>query len=86
MMDSAQPRNGWSYSEIKQTLSGAAVNDSPGKLYFMLNNLISSFHRRLRGTKIEFRFFNVDAATLPEILERNRFARIEVCMTNFLCQ
>ena len=83
VMDSAEPRNGWSYSEIKQTLSGAAVNDSFGKLYFMLDHLIPSFHRRLRGTKIESRLFNVDAATLPEILEHNRFARIEVCETIF---
>jgi len=78
MMDSADPRNGWSTSEIRETSSGTATNDLFGKLYFMLDRLLLSFHRQLRATKVDFQFFNVDAAVLPKLLDRDTFARIEV--------
>lgn len=79
MMDSANPLEGWSASDVLSTDSGAATNDLHGKLYYYISSHVANFHDRLAGYSTDFTFFNVDATFLKDqkLLKDKKFARIE---------
>lgn len=79
MPDNADPSHRWSAEDIASTPCGAASADIYGKLYLYLRTMLFSFLTRLRGLeKASFKLFQVDAASLPDLLEPDSFARIEV--------
>jgi hypothetical protein len=57
----------------------AATNDWYGKLFVYLQDVVCKFLRRLKDVKVDLQLLNIDAKDLPDHLERDTFARIEVC-------
>jgi hypothetical protein len=90
MTDSADPLNGWHYSEYLPHAQ-AAKEDVYGALFFFVKQLLQRFCDRLRTNDILFRLYNVDASELPKYLTprdkpENVFDRIEVrFLLHFVC-
>lgn len=77
MDDKADPLDGWPIRDVarEQTL---AKEDLYGKLYVYLRRVFQQFLDGLARIEIDIGLFNVDAIQLPEILQGNKYARIEV--------
>lgn len=58
-----------------------AMEDIYGKLYIYLQSVFQKFLDRLAKVKIQFELLNMDATKLPETLQENIYARIEVGLT-----
>jgi hypothetical protein len=78
MRDNADPLHGWSLKEVEDSSSGPAAADIYGKLFYHVRAVLRPFLLRLSGLQVTFRLFQVDAADLPDHLERGYFSRIEV--------
>ncbi|KAM5479540.1 hypothetical protein McanCB56680_005468 [Microsporum canis] len=78
MTDSADPHQGWSSEEVASTSSGAATADIYGKLFYHIRGTLRSFLDQLSRLCLSFKLFQVDASSLPGLLEENAFSRIEV--------
>lgn len=78
MMDSANPLEGWPAKEVLSTCVGPAQNDSYGRLYYYIRDLISMLHRSLSNCTCKLQLFNLDAIELPDVLAGLTFDRIEV--------
>ncbi|KFY89500.1 hypothetical protein V500_05642 [Pseudogymnoascus sp. VKM F-4518 (FW-2643)] len=78
LLDNADPLNGWSLKDVESSSSGPASADVYGKLFYYIRAEIRAFLLRLSGLEITFRLFQVNAADLPDRLERSSFSRIEV--------
>ena len=78
MKDDSDPLNGWHLPDVLDVESGQAKNDVYGKLYHYPRTLFSSFYRRITMHSCHFQLLNLNAKDLPEHLEKDRFARIEV--------
>ncbi|TVY46805.1 hypothetical protein LOCC1_G003170, partial [Lachnellula occidentalis] len=55
-----------------------ASGDWYGKLYIYIHNMMKRFLDRLQKTRIGLVLYNVDARELPQLLEHNKYARLEV--------
>ncbi|KAJ5210551.1 hypothetical protein N7491_010358 [Penicillium cf. griseofulvum] len=77
MDDKADPLDGWPIREVarEQTM---AKEDLYGKLYMYLRRVFQQFLDSLARTEIDIELLNVDAIQLPEILQKDKYARIEV--------
>lgn len=77
MDDKADPLDGWPIQEVV-LVQTRAKEDLYGKLYIYLQGVFQRFLDRLAKIGIAFELLNVDAAQLPETLQENKYARIEV--------
>ena len=77
MDDKADPLNGWPIREVAQVRT-MAKEDLYGKLYIYLQHVFQKFLDHLAKIEIYFDLLNMDAIQLPEILQENKYARIEV--------
>ncbi|KAJ5742608.1 uncharacterized protein N7511_011340 [Penicillium nucicola] len=77
MDDKADPLDGWPIREVarEQTM---AKEDLYGKLYIYLRRVFRRFLDRLARIEINLELLNTDAIQLPETLQENKYARIEV--------
>lgn len=82
LKDDADPVCGWRKTEILETSSGAATNDTYGKLYILLRGLLTRFHRRMESLDVTFQLLNVDAENLYDYVGQTSFDRIEVRLIN----
>ncbi|KAI1075982.1 hypothetical protein F5B20DRAFT_344306 [Whalleya microplaca] len=73
------PAEGWRRSDVRKTNSGHATKDILGKLFFYLEDVIMTFHRRIRTLKVHFHLMQYEATQLPGLLSKEgwRFDRIE---------
>ena len=78
MPDSADPLEGWTYKDVLATYSGPASSDIYGKLYYYIKDILRSFHRRLSTLDCNIQLFNIDARELPNYLQKDSFARVDV--------
>ncbi|KAI0378799.1 hypothetical protein F5Y04DRAFT_272324 [Hypomontagnella monticulosa] len=78
LKDDADPVSGWSKAEILEISSGAATNDTYGKLNILLRTVLTRFHQRIKGMDITFQLLNVDAEKLYDYVGQTSFDRIEV--------
>jgi hypothetical protein len=77
MDDKADPSDGWPVLDIQQT-SSPALRDWYGKLFIYLHDVVQRFLDRLKRTRISFDLHNVDVNELPQLLEFNKYSRVEV--------
>ena len=78
MKDSADPIQGWYRTDFGVANFGPATNDIFGRLFHGLKSVLTSFYDRTSSNRCNFQLLNVDAIELPPLLEKERFARIEV--------
>jgi len=74
--------SGWPIADVAATAT-SATNDWYGKLFVYLQDVVCKFLRRLKDVKVDLQLLNIDAKDLPDHLERDTFARIEVCTFPF---
>ncbi|KAI8960337.1 hypothetical protein F5Y11DRAFT_349589 [Daldinia sp. FL1419] len=74
--DTKGPERGWSRSEFKKMSTGLAKNDILGKLYYYLQDLLSTFHARMRTLNIHFFLEYGPLHLMDQILKRKTFDRI----------
>jgi hypothetical protein len=75
--DKSDPMAGWSITDVHKT-PWTASRDTYGKLFAYLHTEFQSFLHRIATRKIHFRLFNVDVKLLPQLLNPETYARIEV--------
>ena len=56
-----------------QTSVGALTNDIYGKLYFYIQDILTSFRERIQTLDVSFNLFQVDAKSLTEYLSPGDF-------------
>ena len=78
MCDKSDPLDGWPMWEIRHRPS-AAKEDCYGKLFAYLQKTLKSFLERIAVVNINFEMHCIDVKELPQYLERDNYARIEVC-------
>ena len=78
MYDGADPLDGWSAKDVKDTSSGPAAADIYGKLFYHIRAMLRGFILRLSVSPVSFRLFQMDASQLPHDLQSDYFTRIEV--------
>lgn len=78
MDDKADPLNGWPIREVARVQT-MAKEDLYGKLYLYLQDVFQKFLDRLARVGIDFELLNMDAIELPANLQKNKYARVEVC-------
>ena len=78
MMDSADPKDGWSMKTFMATKAGPAKQDANGQLHHYLKRLFMNFHQSLRSKPVSFQLHHVDAKILNKTLTGKKFDRIEV--------
>ena len=77
MNDKADPLDGWPIREVARVRT-MAKEDLYGKLYIYLRRVFQQFLDRLGMIEIDFELLNMNAVQLPETLQENKYARIEV--------
>ena len=77
MNDQADPLDGWPLLKVHHTISTAS-QDTYGKLFVYLREVMRKFLRRLAAGKTDFDLYNVHVKELPQYLTRDRYDRIEV--------
>src|SRR4051794_20894642 len=78
MPDSADPQEGWANNDILATSSGIASSDLYGKLYYHVKKVLRSFLERLSSLECIIQLASIDARVLPDHLQIDSFARIDV--------
>jgi hypothetical protein len=78
LKDSADPADGWETKDVAATSTGALVNDTYGKLYFYVKDILTSFCRRVQTLKISINLYQEDAKSLADHFSPGTFSRIEV--------
>ncbi|KAI1736358.1 hypothetical protein F4680DRAFT_461244 [Xylaria scruposa] len=87
MMDSADPKDGWSVKAFLATKAGPAKKDAYGQLHYYLKRLFANFHRYLHSKPVSFELQHINAQALDKALDGRQFDRIEVsniCDTGYL--
>jgi len=78
MSDKSDPLDGWPMWEVRH-MPFHAKEDCYGKLFANLWKELKLFLERLAVVNINFEMHCVDVKELPQYLERDKYARIEVC-------
>jgi hypothetical protein len=83
MDDKADPSSGWPVLEV-QKITSPAAHDWYAKLFMYVHEVIERFLHRLQKIRIGFVLYNVDARELPQHLDHDKYARVEVCFSSQL--
>lgn len=77
LKEPANPLHGWLPADLSRH-SDQALADQHGMMYRFLEQLLGTFHNRLRTGRVTMELLNMVVKDLSGHLEGGRFARVEV--------